>query len=141
VELDLRKANEAHRKAVEDDRRRAEEEHRRVTEEDRRRAEQEQAEARKRERRERERHEWERRQRQDSTITGVRPSLEDVLPDLRGKMGSAAVLRGNDVPKILFRFSNSNGSRWRTCGLSRISPKSGCGLCVPSTARLGPASR
>jgi hypothetical protein len=104
MELDSRKADEAHRKAVEEeyvrlleeDRRKAEEEHRRAVEEERRRTEQEQAEARERERRER-------RHRQDSTITGVRPSLEDLLLDYEAKW---AVLRGNDAPEELFQFCN-----------------------------------
>jgi hypothetical protein len=103
MELDSRKADEAHRKAVEEeyvrlleeDRRKAEEEHRRaVEEEERRRAEQERAEARERERRERS-------HRQDSTITGARPRLEDLLLDYEAKW---AVLRGNDAPEELFQF-------------------------------------
>ena len=103
VELDSRKANEAHRKAVaeeyvrllEEDRRKAEEAHRRAVEEERRRAEQEQ-EARERERYARERRGRDRRQGRNSTVTDVQPTYEDKW----------TLLRGNDVPEDLFCFCN-----------------------------------
>ena len=115
LELDSRKAKEAHRKAVEEefvrlleeDRRKAQEAHRRaMEEEERRRAEQEQEKARKRKRRERKRErERERQQRQNPTVpdppTDPQPSLEDRLLAYEDKW---TVIRGNDVPKDLFCF-------------------------------------